>query len=91
MKCGHRVSNAQWNDDLGKWDLQMETKNGKVEDSVDILVSAVGFLSKWQWPDIPGLHDFKGTLCHSAAWDDSFDAAGKRIGVFNSLLNLRRN
>lgn len=59
----------------------METKDGGgVDDSVDVLVSAVGFLSKWKWPDIPGLHDFKGTLCHSAAWDDAFDSKGKRVG-----------
>lgn len=59
----------------------METRDGFVRDSADILVSAVGFLSKWRWPEIPGLHDFKGTLCHSAAWDESFDATGKRIGM----------
>lgn len=58
----------------------MTTKSGMIEDSAEIFVSAVGFLSKWRWPDIPGLHDFEGTLCHSAAWDDSFDSTGKRIG-----------
>jgi hypothetical protein len=24
--------------------------------------------SKWRWPGIPGLHDFRGTLAHSASW-----------------------
>jgi cation diffusion facilitator CzcD-associated flavoprotein CzcO len=24
--------------------------------------------SKWKWPAIPGLHDFKGKLVHSANW-----------------------
>jgi cation diffusion facilitator CzcD-associated flavoprotein CzcO len=62
----------------------METKSGIVEDECDILVSAVGFLSKWKWPDIPGLHDFKGQLMHSASWDNSFDSKGKRIGVIGN-------
>lgn len=25
-------------------------------------------LSKWKWPEIPGLFDFKGKLLHSAKW-----------------------
>lgn len=28
--------------------------------------------SKWQWPNIEGLHNFKGELLHSAKWLESF-------------------
>jgi len=27
--------------------------------------------SAWKWPDIAGLHSFKGKLLHSAKWDHS--------------------
>lgn len=84
VKTGHRVSHAQWNEDAGKWNLQLETKEGKLADSCDILVSAVGFLSKWRWPDITGLHDFNGDLMHSASWDEHFNASGKRIAVIGN-------
>lgn len=84
VKCGHRVSNAEWDEASGKWNLKMETKDGVVEDSCDIFVSAVGFLSRWRWPSISGIKDFKGTLMHSAAWDPSFDSTGKRIAVIGN-------
>lgn len=84
VNTGHRVSHAQWNEEAGKWDLQLETKEGEVADTCDILVSAVGFLSKWRWPSIAGLHDFKGDLMHSASWDENFNASGKRIAVIGN-------
>lgn len=84
VKCGHRVSHAQWNEESGKWNLKLDTKDGVVEDSCDIFVSAVGFLSKWRWPSIPGLHDFEGHLMHSASWDSSFDSTGKRLAVIGN-------
>lgn len=43
------------------------------EDFCDVLVSATGALNDWKWPNVPGLHDFKGKLLHSASWDDSYD------------------
>ncbi|EMC94774.1 hypothetical protein BAUCODRAFT_560547 [Baudoinia panamericana UAMH 10762] len=84
VKCGHRVEGAAFDAERGKWDLRVGTKDGSIDDSCDILVSATGFLSKWRWPDITGLHDFKGHLCHSAVWDKAFDWTGKRIGVIGN-------
>lgn len=40
-----------------------------LEDDADFLFMGVGILSRWKWPDIAGLHDFKGVLVHSANWD----------------------
>lgn len=42
-------------------------------DEADVLISATGALNNWKWPNIPGLHDFKGKLMHSAKWDESYD------------------
>lgn len=49
-----------------------------------MLVKGTGTLNKWKWPDIPGLHNFKGRLLHSARWDSSFDPAGKEIAVIGN-------
>ncbi|KAJ3949097.1 uncharacterized protein N0V96_000209 [Colletotrichum fioriniae] len=38
----------------------------------------------WKWPDIPGLHDFSGSLLHSADWDENFDWKGKRVAVIGN-------
>jgi cation diffusion facilitator CzcD-associated flavoprotein CzcO len=38
-------------------------------------------LNEWKWPDIPGLHAFKGKLSHSASYDRSYDITGKRVAL----------
>jgi cation diffusion facilitator CzcD-associated flavoprotein CzcO len=40
--------------------------------------------SRWKWPNIPGIHDFKGHKVHSADWDHSFDYSHKRIGIIGN-------
>ncbi|PPQ79898.1 hypothetical protein CVT25_002954 [Psilocybe cyanescens] len=56
----------------------------ELHDTVDILFIAVGPLSRWTWPDIPGLESFSGTVVHSADWniaDDKETLGDKRVGV----------
>ncbi|ETI21297.1 hypothetical protein G647_07643 [Cladophialophora carrionii CBS 160.54] len=50
----------------------------------DVLVSARGILSHWRWPDIRGLHTYRGHKVHSAAWDHTFDYSHKRIGLIGN-------
>lgn len=52
-----------------------------VVDTGDVLISAVGILNQWKWPNIPGLHDFKGRLVHSAAFPADVEIEGKRVAV----------
>jgi hypothetical protein len=40
--------------------------------------------SRWRWPNIPGIHDFKGHKVHSADWDHSFDYSHKKIGIIGN-------
>lgn len=54
------------------------------EETVDVLISAVGQLSRPRLPDIKGVESFKGTSFHSADWDHSFDATGKKIAVIGA-------
>ena len=51
---------------------------------VDILISAVGQLSRPTWPAIEGRERFQGRTFHSAQWDDSVDLAGKRVAVIGT-------
>lgn len=43
-----------------------------------------GLLNTWNWPEIPGLHDFKGPYMHSANWDKSFDWTDKRVALIGA-------
>lgn len=50
-----------------------------------------GILNTWKWPEIEGLHDFKGPILHSANWDHSVDFKGKKaavIGVGSSSVQI---
>lgn len=37
--------------------------------------------SHWEWPEIEGLHDFKGVLCHTAHYDENTVLEGQRVAV----------
>lgn len=44
--------------------------------STDVWHGCLGILNTWKWPTIKGLHDFKGTLCHTARWPKDLDITG---------------
>lgn len=75
---------ARWNEHAATWTVTFadpSTSSGNKEETVDILVSAVGQLSRPTLPRIDGVEEFTGTSFHSAQWDHSFDPAGKTIAV----------
>ena len=80
----NRVKGAYWQEDRAQWKLLVEKDDREREEYADILVSARGFLSEPKWPSIPGLHNFKGHLVHSAMWDHSFDYSHQRIGIIGN-------
>lgn len=54
------------------------------EDHCDILINASGILNNWQWPAIPGLDTYKGTLLHTANWNDNIDLTGRNVGLIGN-------
>ncbi|RPD76724.1 FAD/NAD-P-binding domain-containing protein [Lentinus tigrinus ALCF2SS1-7] len=75
IKLRHEVVGAQYAEDTGKWHLRVRRTDAETgatsefENVVDVLIPAIGVLSRWDWPDIEGLHDFKGELHHTAGFD----------------------
>ncbi|MGH3561190.1 MAG: flavin-containing monooxygenase, partial [Mycobacterium sp.] len=49
-----------------------------------LLITATGFLSQPHTPDIPGIAGFDGKVIHTTAWDDSYDFAGRRVGLIGT-------
>jgi cation diffusion facilitator CzcD-associated flavoprotein CzcO len=85
VKLQHEVKGCTWDQELGKWYVQVQAPNSEVfEDSCDVLISARGLLNSKKWPSIEGLWDFKGDIMHSAAWDQDYDFENKRIGIIGS-------
>ncbi|HWU32768.1 MAG TPA: NAD(P)/FAD-dependent oxidoreductase [Marmoricola sp.] len=67
--------------DGGQWTVSLNSGDSVV---VDVLVSAVGQLSRPAYPNIPGLDSFEGEAFHSATWDHSVELTGKRVAVIGT-------
>ncbi|EAS33138.3 flavin-binding monooxygenase [Coccidioides immitis RS] len=73
-----------WDEEQGKWELRLESKEGVIQDKADILINAGGILHQWKWPELEGLESFKGKLIHSARWDSAYDWTGKKVAVIGN-------
>ncbi|KAH8798516.1 flavin-binding monooxygenase [Xylogone sp. PMI_703] len=86
IQCNRQVAGCYWDDESGKWKVHVQIVEpkkdwGSIEplkvigdfwDECDILFHATGLLNRWDYPDIPGLKDFKGRLVHTAGWPDNY-------------------
>ncbi|KAF2638749.1 FAD/NAD(P)-binding domain-containing protein [Massarina eburnea CBS 473.64] len=93
MKLNSKIEEARWDDAEGIWALGIKNpQNGEVrKEWAHVFVNGSGILNTWKWPDIEGLHDFKGPVLHSAHWDHSVDFKGKKaavIGVGSSSVQI---
>jgi len=75
------VQSARWDSDAAVWRV---TPAGGDPLTARHLITATGFLSQPRTPDIPGIHDFDGTVVHTADWDDNYDPHGRRIAVIGT-------
>lgn len=61
------VVGATWDQLTSQWEVELRRKDGTTfVDTCNVLINGSGVLTKWKWPAIEGLHDFKGVLAHSA-------------------------
>ena len=63
MRFDHEIVSAHWIEDDRQWEVGFA---GGTSERVDILISAVGQLSRPKLPPIPGIEDFQGEQFHSA-------------------------
>ncbi|MFD6396571.1 flavin-containing monooxygenase [Nocardia sp. NPDC060249] len=81
IRFGTEVLGAAFDDATGKWTVRLGDGDTVV---VDVLVSAVGQLSRPSVPAIEGRDSFGGTSFHSAEWDHDVDLTGKRVAVIGT-------
>ena len=75
---GREVTSAHWDEATSQWDVGFADTS---HERVDVLVSAVGQLSRPRLPAIPGIETFAGTSFHSARWDHGADLSGRVAAV----------
>ncbi|WP_419709655.1 flavin-containing monooxygenase [Pseudomonas sp. NFX224] len=77
-----RVVSAHYNDATCLWSI--ETSEGR-RLLTRFFVMAAGPLTIFRYPDIEGVHDFKGETYHTARWpSEKVNFAGKRVGVIGN-------
>lgn len=81
VRTGVEVTAAHYDDDTATWRV---TTAGGEHFEADVLVPAVGQLSRPALPAIPGLETFSGPSFHSAQWRHDVELAGKRIAVLGT-------
>ena len=76
IQLQHELVEARYDEQTARWHVRVKrpsrTTPGEFEefeDDADFLFMSVGILSRWNWPEVEGLHDFQGTLVHSANWN----------------------
>lgn len=86
IKLRHEIMHAQWDDEAGLWRIGIRdlVKNNVFEVTAEFFINAGGVLNNWKWPNIPGLHDFKGKLMHSAHYEEGYDLTNKRVAVIGA-------
>lgn len=75
------LMSANWDETSGRW--LIETSAG-VTYKARYLITALGLLSKQNFPDIEGLNSYEGEMYHTARWPENATLQGKRVAVIGN-------
>lgn len=81
IRFGADVVAAGFDEAAHRW--RVELAGGEVVEA-DVLVSAVGQLSRPVVPVLPGAESFRGPAFHSARWEHGHDLTGLRVAVIGT-------
>lgn len=81
MRFGTVAEGARWDEEAQLWRVALA---GGETLSTRLLITATGFLSQPRTPDIAGITTFDGKVIHTTDWDDSYDFAGRRVGLIGT-------
>jgi len=78
------VTAMEWDEAGACWHIKGRGPTGDKQWRANAVISSVGFLSRPQLPEIPGMDSFAGPMFHTARWRHDVDLAGKRVGLVGS-------
>lgn len=84
IEFNSEVTDCRWDEDAATWELTIQNGRGEKKARSQILISAVGQLSRKKMPQTPGMEKFKGALFHSSEWPDDLDVSGRRVAVIGN-------
>jgi 4-hydroxyacetophenone monooxygenase len=78
------VTSLDWDDAAARWDVRAKGPDGERAWRPNVVVSAVGLLSRPNIPPIAGADDFAGPAFHSSWWPQDLELSGRRVGVIGT-------
>ncbi|OJI96494.1 hypothetical protein ASPVEDRAFT_872232 [Aspergillus versicolor CBS 583.65] len=81
MQFNTEMQGASYDNERNLWTVSLSSDQ---QLTTRYLITAVGLLSKINYPDIAGLSSFKGEMYHTGNWPASYDFKGKRVGVIGN-------
>ncbi|GLY97217.1 cyclohexanone monooxygenase [Actinoplanes sp. NBRC 103695] len=78
------VQSLVWDEDAKVWQITALQGGRRRVWRANVVITAVGFLSRPNIPSVPGMDDFTGRLFHTARWPSDLDLTGKSIAVVGS-------
>jgi cyclohexanone monooxygenase len=88
MQFNTKMKAASWDESESRWTVSISARTLSARTETKLtsryLVTALGLLSKQNYPDIPGLNSFKGEMYHTGSWPASHDFKEKKVGVIGN-------
>jgi 4-hydroxyacetophenone monooxygenase len=81
IRFSTEVESARWNEKDSMWDVATNSSAGRETVQVNVLVSAIGQLSKANRIPIEGEETFPGPLFHPKYWPEDLDLSEKRVAI----------
>lgn len=78
IRFSNEAVKAVYDEATKLWEIK--TANGQTI-RAQVMISAIGGLSRPSTPSVPGLESFTGTTFHSQQWNHDYDLNGKRVAV----------
>ena len=80
------VESLRWDEQLNRW--RINTRQGD-EILARFVIMANGLLNIPKLPGIPGIHDFKGHMFHTARWDYDYTGGKEKHPLMEKLADKR--
>ncbi len=86
IRFRHRVVSADWSSAEARWNVDVETEEGRRQITCGFLLLCSGYYRYEQGyrPEWPGEADFRGNIVHPQHWPEHLDYAGKKVVVIGS-------
>jgi cation diffusion facilitator CzcD-associated flavoprotein CzcO len=80
------VESLRWDEEIKRW--RINTRQGD-DIRARFVIMANGLLNIPKLPGIPGIHDFKGDMFHTARWDYDYTGGDEKNPVLDKLADKR--